>query len=191
MQPTDTSKINMQQNDPLENCPICLEKPEKVVKFSCSHSCCSECWKQMMKAANSNFKINDLKCFDLTCKKKIENLDSLVVGISERDVKDRFFYLQKKQEINKDKDKYLCPNKTCHKILHQNKQKQIKKDYSLQKKSQVIKQKNIENLDYSFMICDECTTIFCKICEIYHEPGKATCSQANQVNSEAIIKVLP
>ena len=49
--------------------------------------------------------------------------------------------------------------------------------------------KNIQNLDYSFMVCDTCTTVFCKICEVYHEAGKATCNNSKKINSETIVKV--
>ena len=175
----------MQQNQAFYECPLCLEKSSTCVKFSCSHSCCSNCWKEMVKVANSDFKVNDLKCFDLQCKKKIENIDSLVTQLSNREIKDRFHYLQKKQEIINDKNKFICPNKTCNKILNNNQQQEIKNNYSQSKSNS----KDIQNLDYSFMICDQCTTVFCKICEIYHEPGKATCIQAKKINSEIIIKV--
>lgn len=193
--PNTTNTISMNQPPPQSpECPICLSEDTKMVTFSCNHSCCSNCWKQIIKAANSNFQVKEIKCFDLKCKKKIENLDELIAQVSDREITQRFQYLQKKQEIHLDKDKFLCPNTNCNKILDKKNQSKVKADYASLNQpgnyNTAVQMKDISNLDYSFMVCDDCSHVFCKVCEVYHEPGKAACKNAKQISSEIIIKVI-
>jgi hypothetical protein len=183
--------------DPQTNsieCTICLTNTTEIITFSCGHSCCKQCWKGIVKAANDNFKVNEIKCFVLSCKKPISNCEALASQISDKDITNRYQYLSKKQQILSDKNKYICPNKECYKILDVKNQKKTKKKYlKNQKKQESTKAgdnpKNLQDLDYSFLICDDCDQIFCKICEVFHEPGKATCKNSKELSSETIIKV--
>jgi hypothetical protein len=190
MQNDPTVLINM--NEETKECPICLLDATKMVTFPCNHYCCSNCWKQIIKAANSNFNVEEIKCFDLQCKKPIQNSTELVSLMSDKNIANRFQYLQKKQEVFADKNKFLCPNDKCKKILSNGDQEKIKHDYKngfYKPSEQDSILKNINNLDYSFMVCDDCSTVFCKICEIYHEPGQAKCNKTKKESSEKIIKV--
>lgn len=192
MQENSTEIIKMTQKDPTLECPICMTENTQMVTFPCKHSCCHYCWKGIIKAANSNFQVKEIKCFVWNCKKPITNCDFLVSKIDDKDISFRYKYLKKKQEIMSDKNKYICVNKQCMNILDVKTQKKVQKKYL--KKQSKEKEKNeskkdIENLDYSFLICNDCSTVFCKICEIYHEPGKATCKKTKQFTSDTIIKV--
>jgi hypothetical protein len=146
-----------------------------------------------VKAANSNFQVKDLKCFDLKCKKKIENYDQLVKQISNKDIAQRYDYLKKKQEVHLDKNKFICPNEYCKKVIDSQNQESVRGNYeTLEKRTYngtAMEMKDITNLDYSFLVCDECNNVFCKICEVYHEPGKASCQVTKNITSDILIKV--
>lgn len=137
--------------------------------------------------------VEDILCFQLRCKLPIQNIDHLIDQISDQDIVSRFKYLKKKQEIINNKDKYLCPNKSCGEIIDSNNQEQVrldlKKKLSLAQKLETIENQPIEDLDYSFLVCDHCQFVFCKICEIYHESGEATCLRRAKTNSTNILQV--
>lgn len=193
MQEKSTKVIDMTQKDSLIECPICMTENTKMVTFPCKHSCCHNCWKGIIKAANSNFQIKEVKCFVWDCKKLITNCNTLVSQMSDKDISSRYHYLKKKQKIMSDKNKFICINRQCNKILDLRTQKKVQKNY-LKKDSgkmhQKKQKKDIKNLDFSFLICDDCDTVFCKICEVFHEPGKAACRQRKLLPSETIIKVI-
>ena len=174
-------------------CPICMCSDSCPVVFSCSHSCCEICWTQIISAANSEFMVSDIKCFHLGCKQKITNLDEMVNLITDKDVVSRFNYLKKKQEIIHNQDKFLCPNKACHQIIDSNNQESARLNYkntgTPSPKDQRASIKSIDDLDYSFLVCEHCNIVFCKICEIYHKQGEAACLNRRNSNSENILKV--
>ena len=185
----NTELVNMTQDKPkAKECPICMTESEKIIRFPCSHFCCSECWKQIIKAANSNFQVHQIQCFDLTCKKKIDNPERLISMISDKDIANRFNYLKKKKLIQTDKHKFMCPNQACSKVLDDKDQEAIKADYKFIHAG-LEAERPIDKLDYSFLVCDDCQTVFCKICEVFHEPGKAKCKVSKKETSEKIIKV--
>ena len=174
-------------------CPICMSSDSPPVTFSCSHSCCQFCWTQIISAANSNFMVKDILCFQLRCKQPIQNIDQLVGQIPDKDIVSRFQYLKKKQEIINNKDKFICPNVSCGKVIDSNDQEQARREFQTKLASteqpEAGQEQTIENLDYSFLVCDDCHLVFCKICEIYHKPGEATCLRRARTSSTNILKV--
>ena len=122
----ESVKINKADSLP---CPICYDAldPLHSMKFECGHTCCTNCWENIISSANSEFKaLDNLKCFDPTCKAKILDIKSKIEVIQNEDVKKRFWYLMKRQEIHKDADKFICPNGDCLKILDTKLQADIK-----------------------------------------------------------------
>ena len=111
-------------------CPICYNDlgTGNTMRFECGHACCSDCWENIISTANSEFKkLDELKCFDPKCLKKIQDIEAKVGTIRNEEVKKRFRYLQKRQEIHKDRNKYICPNENCMKVLNTDDQKEVKK----------------------------------------------------------------
>ena len=187
-----TNTINMRQESAELNCPICFTEypPSQFVTFNCNHQCCFVCWKQIISAANSNFRVEDIICFDINCKNKLENIDDLVSVIKDKEIVKRFHYLKKKQEVLGDKTKFICPNTDCQRIIDSLEQDSVRETFKNKTNlDNVEEQKNIDDLDYSFLICTDCNNIFCKICEVYHPPGKAACLKREEAGSEIILKV--
>ena len=184
--------INMQQESAELNCPICFTEypPNQFIKFKCNHQCCLTCWKYIISAANSNFKVKDIECFEINCKHKLENIDDLVLNIEDKEIVNRFHYLKKKQQIVNDKSKFICPNTDCQRIIDSSEQDSARKNYKSKTNLDDVEEiKIIKDLDYSFLICNDCDNIFCKVCEVYHPPGKATCLKRVEAGSEIILKV--
>ena len=205
MNPPKNCTISMEQNDhPV--CPICMSSDSAPVEFSCSHSCCEECWTQIINSANSRFMVNNLICFHLSCKKKIENIVEILDRIPDKDIVSRFRYLKKKQEIINNKDKFLCPNQDCREIIDSLDQENVRLMYKNKSNKDIhVKENNlqfaiekpqaekelqpIDELDYSFLVCEHCNLVFCKVCEIYHKPGEASCLRRKNSNSDKILQV--
>lgn len=189
--PKDYTIVMDQSKKEYPVCPICMSSDSPAITFSCSHSCCEECWTQIISAANSEFNVNKIKCFHLSCKKPIENIPEIIECIKDKDIVSRFKYLVKKQQIINEKDKFLCPNKSCGMIIDSGNQEATRLKYNLDHEvaHEDAEFKPIDDLDYSFLVCDHCSNVFCKVCEVYHDTENPVCLRRKNSNSENILKV--
>lgn len=187
----NTTPINMDQISPIVSCPICMDdlNPNSSIQYPCGHVVCKNCWPQIIDARCSTFDVNNIVCYDQKCKQPITNIDTLIMKIEDKEIRNRYIYLKKKQEIIQDSNKFLCPNKECLNIINSETQSKIKHDYSIKMKSEDAEIQEINELDYSFLVCDKCNEVFCKVCEVYHQKGTANCLKRQKTDSKILLNV--
>ena len=178
----------------LPQCQICYNPIQEQITFKCQHYCCRLCWEGIIKNAITTNKVNDIKCFEDQCRKKIKNINELVLYLFDPGDIKRFNYLQKRQEIHKDENKFMCPK--CDEILHVDDQEKIIVNYKKMglfntndETNKKIKIKPLYKLDYYFLICSKCYFVFCKICDVYHEPGTSNCMKKIIESNNNVLKV--
>ena len=153
-----------------KDCEICYTSvtASQLILFDCGHSCCEDCWKGMLSAAIDSFRISQMKCFDLNCKRDINNIEVKLSMCRDETIKTRFLYLKKKQEILTDKHKFICPNLECREIIDSRTQHDTRLNFKIKNQSENVTNQQIDDLDYSFLVCLylalSCFVLLCPFC---------------------------
>ena len=113
---------------------------------------------QQLKTLVETCTVSKLKCLDYECRELLTDEQS-------RAVLDDATYIilkryQEALEIERDKDKFRCPNTACEKVL-------------------ILSQVKKSSKGKKFLVCQHCDKEICKKCNLLAHPGK-NCVNTNE-----------
>ena len=130
----DTSFINFNEDNRLDECNVCYGKitaeDKELNQLKCGHLFCKNCWFDYLKNLITEARVEKIKCMEKGCKLIISE-DFILNHISEdENLIEKYNKFKKRAEIIKDKDKKICPNPDCDSFLQiSNSTKYVKCEY--------------------------------------------------------------
>ena len=126
--------ININNGIILEECKICFEnislEDKENNKIKCGHLFCTNCWFNYLKYLILEAKVDKIKCMNHECNEIISE-EFILKHISENDdLVQKYKKFKKSIDIEKDKNKKICPNPNCDSFLEKiNSSKYVKCEY--------------------------------------------------------------